>query len=352
MPTDLDIRRRLQRWIPSGSPLTADDLIEGSRGTGLDPRLLAIIARKESEFGKTSGRFRNNAFGYNVHNSPNAKGPSFSNWREGVRAVASDLVRNYVGKGKRTVSTIIPTYAPPSENDTGLYVKQLHQWAKELGMNPNQVMVNGAQLGDPAPETPAGSGGAVTAPGSGGTGTNAAAELLLQRAQTRGRSTRALALNKIIGDDAAGAATGLLGAPSIPNQGDAPEVGGDLGTVVDAAQDVKGTPYSWGGGSPSGPTKGIERGANTTGFDCSSLVQYAWAKVGVKLPRVTYDQIKVGKAINGLKNARPGDLLFPSTGHVMMYIGNGKAIHAPKTGDVVRETDATTRSYIAIRRPG
>lgn len=121
---------------------------------------------------------------------------------------------------------------------------------------------------------------------------------------------------------------------------------------VNAAQGVLGTPYSWGGGTPSGPTKGFGRGANTVGFDCSSLVQYAWAKAGVTLPRTTYSQIKTGRAVSA--NARdqwlPGDLMFPSTGHVQMYIGNGKVIEAPRTGGRVQIVPARS-SYIAVRRP-
>jgi cell wall-associated NlpC family hydrolase len=123
--------------------------------------------------------------------------------------------------------------------------------------------------------------------------------------------------------------------------------------VINAARGQLGVPYSWGGGTPSGPTRGFAQGANTIGFDCSSLVQYAWAKAGVKLPRTTYDQIKVGQAVNTKNRGawRPGDLLFPSTGHVQMYVGNGKVIEAPRTGGRVQIVPARS-SYIAVRRPG
>jgi len=121
-------------------------------------------------------------------------------------------------------------------------------------------------------------------------------------------------------------------------------------TAIQAASQRIGTPYSWGGGTPSGPGRGFGRGANTVGFDCSSLVQYAWAKAGVKLPRTTYEQIKVGTAVPSISQARPGDLMFPSTGHVQMYIGNGKVIEAPFTGGRVRIVPAKSK-YLAIRRP-
>lgn len=122
--------------------------------------------------------------------------------------------------------------------------------------------------------------------------------------------------------------------------------------AVNAAESQLGRPYVWGAGGPSGPTTAIGHGTRPlTGFDCSSLVQYAWAQVGVKLPRTTYEQIKVGTAVPSLRAARPGDLLFPSTGHVQMYVGNGKVIEAPQTGGHVQVVPARS-SYIAIRRPG
>lgn len=122
--------------------------------------------------------------------------------------------------------------------------------------------------------------------------------------------------------------------------------------AVGAAKRWLGTPYSWGGGTPSGPGRGFGRGANTVGFDCSSLMQNAWAAAGVKLPRTTYEQIKVGRAIpsNQMSAWQPGDLVFPHTGHVQMYIGNGKVIEAPRTGGHVQIVPARS-SYIAVRRP-
>ena len=134
-------------------------------------------------------------------------------------------------------------------------------------------------------------------------------------------------------------------------QGNGPGGTGEPG-AVGAAKRWLGTPYSWGGGSPSGPGRGFAQGANTVGFDCSSLVQYAWSKMGVSLPRTTYDQIKTGVGINAANPAawRPGDLLFPSTGHVQMYVGNGKIIEAPRTGGHVQIVPARS-SYIAVRRP-
>lgn len=127
--------------------------------------------------------------------------------------------------------------------------------------------------------------------------------------------------------------------------------------VVRAALQMRGVPYSWGGGGPAGPTKGIAQGANTVGFDCSGLVQYAFSKFGVKVPRVTYEQFRAGTPVP-LNAMRPGDLVFfhPSAqgpGHVGIFIGNGKFLQAPRTGDVVKVSNLSDRSdLIGVRRFG
>ncbi|MFI6391401.1 NlpC/P60 family protein [Nonomuraea sp. NPDC050540] len=110
-----------------------------------------------------------------------------------------------------------------------------------------------------------------------------------------------------------------------------------------------GTPFSWGGGAPSGPTRGIGRGANTVGFDCSGLTLYAWSKAGVTLGHYTGTQFRQGRRV-ALSDLRKGDLVFFGGGngdptHVGLYLGDGIMIHAPKTGDVVRKTQFLKSSY-------
>lgn len=126
----------------------------------------------------------------------------------------------------------------------------------------------------------------------------------------------------------------------------------DGGSMAAAFRKAEGLPYSWGGGTPNGPTKGIAQGANTVGYDCSSLAQMLWSKQGVSLPRTTYGQIKVGRAVapNDRNQWAVGDLLFPSTGHVQIYAGNGQVWEAPRTGGHVQQVPVRS-SYIAVRRP-
>lgn len=114
--------------------------------------------------------------------------------------------------------------------------------------------------------------------------------------------------------------------------------------LISYAKQFLGTPYKWGGTQPGG-------------FDCSGLMQYTFAHFGIKLPRVSYDQMGVGQAVN-MKGLRPGDLVFFDTeashkgaDHVGMYIGGGKMIDAPRTGKNVEIVDIT-QGYYADRFMG
>jgi hypothetical protein len=96
--------------------------------------------------------------------------------------------------------------------------------------------------------------------------------------------------------------------------------------VVAAAKKYLGTPYVFGSTDPD------------TGLDCSALVQRAYADLGIKLPRTSGEQAKVGTKVDGLANAKPGDILaFDSpVDHVAIYLGDNKMIAAPKPGDHVK----------------
>jgi peptidoglycan DL-endopeptidase CwlO len=95
------------------------------------------------------------------------------------------------------------------------------------------------------------------------------------------------------------------------------------GGVVGIAMQYLGTPYVWGGASPSG-------------FDCSGFVMYVFAQVGISLPHSSYAQYGYGSPVS-LSQLQPGDLVFfDGLGHVGIYVGGGSFIHAPHTGDVVK----------------
>ena len=136
----------------------------------------------------------------------------------------------------------------------------------------------------------------------------------------------------------------LAGNPSISAAACASGVGeGTGGKVVEAALSQVGVPYSWGGGTLSGPGRGFGSGAATVGFDCSSLTRYVWFQAaGVTLPRVASDQAAAVVRVP-LAEVRAGDLLFfhdPRDGpgifhHVGLYDGRGNIIHAPSAGRTV-----------------
>lgn len=109
--------------------------------------------------------------------------------------------------------------------------------------------------------------------------------------------------------------------------------------VVDYLMQFRGTPYAWGGNSLTG------------GIDCSGLLQQGFKQFGINISRTTFTQIGEGKGV-GMKDLQVGDAVFFETSsstegpdHVGIYIGGGKFLHAPKTGDVVKVSDMTDSYY-------
>lgn len=85
-------------------------------------------------------------------------------------------------------------------------------------------------------------------------------------------------------------------------------------------------------------------------FDCSGLMQFAYHSIGVNLPRTSQQQMRVGQHVD-LKDVRPGDLMFPYPGHVVMALGGGKILEAPHTGAKVRiMPESEYGHYQEIRR--
>jgi cell wall-associated NlpC family hydrolase len=105
--------------------------------------------------------------------------------------------------------------------------------------------------------------------------------------------------------------------------------------AVRFARRLVGAPYRWGGDSPVG------------GFDCSGFVRYVYAHFGLNLPHSSYADFGLGQRVQR-SSLRPGDLVFfDGVGHVGMYVGGGRFIHAPHTGTHVQVTSLDDPWYRA-----
>ncbi|WP_035861793.1 C40 family peptidase [Kitasatospora cheerisanensis] len=120
----------------------------------------------------------------------------------------------------------------------------------------------------------------------------------------------------------------------------APAPAGYAGAAMSAALSKLGSWYSYGAAGPST-------------FDCSGLMQWAYAQAGVSIPRTSQAQAGAGTSLGtNIANARPGDLIiyYGDQHHVGMYVGNGQIVHAPHTGAQVRYESATVMPINKIVR--
>jgi len=107
--------------------------------------------------------------------------------------------------------------------------------------------------------------------------------------------------------------------------------------AIDVALSKLGSPYGWGDTGPSS-------------FDCSGLTLYAYKAAGITLPRTSKAQATAGVAVSR-SQLQPGDLVFFGSPihHVGIYLGDGKMVHAPETGDVVK-VSPLQNNYVSARR--
>lgn len=107
--------------------------------------------------------------------------------------------------------------------------------------------------------------------------------------------------------------------------------------IVNYAVQFIGNPYVYGGNSL------------TNGIDCSGFVMKVYQKFGINLPRTSGEQGASGSKVDGLGNAKPGDLIWYS-GHIGIYMGNGQIVHASNAREGIKISQATYRTILGIRR--
>ena len=293
---DASLAGNLDAYLTSqGSPLAGHGatFVYQSTAVGLDPRLLVAISGAETSFGTYGPSQR-------IHN-PFGMGPGivYPSWDDSIASAARNLGGSlYKGAGLVTIAQIQKRWAPngAANDPTNLnshWFKNVSKYYAALGGDPSgTVFTDRAASRYAIPVAPG------VAPGIQGT---------------------------IGAPIAYGPATKVPGGGR--NTGSA---------AVALAQTFLGTPYKWGGTTP-------------TGFDCSGLVQYVYAKQGVTLPRVAEQQAHVGTPIPP-ENLAPGDAVFfaDRTGYIHhegMYVGNGYFIHAPHTGDVIKISSLSEPYY-------
>lgn len=163
----------------------------------------------------------------------------------------------------------------------------------------------------------------------------------MERQQRSDRSSSSTMLRR------GGAPAGALGAGNRITPGSVGVSATGLGplgrssgqAVVDAGMKHLGVPYLWGGTDAE------------HGFDCSGLVQDAYAQIGVEMPKWSRHQATMGAEIDSIEKALPGDVLAfgEPVSHVALYVGDGQMLHAPRTGEVVK-IEAIDRPIKSIRR--
>lgn len=129
-------------------------------------------------------------------------------------------------------------------------------------------------------------------------------------------------------------------APAPAPVAPAPAAGasGAAQTAVATALAQKGKPYVWAAAGPGS-------------FDCSGLVQYAFAAAGISAPHSAEIQATMGRAVSRAE-LQPGDLVafYSPVSHIGIYIGNGQMVHAPTSGDVVKVTSIDVMGSITAMR--
>lgn len=281
---DNDMINKLNKVFKNKLSNTGNIFVKYSNAYKVNAALVAAISIHETGNGSSSlCKNKNNFFGM--------KGMSFGSVDEGIKRGISNLSRNYIRIGRKTLESIRDKYAP-------LYDSPLNKdWVPGVGKFYKQI-----------------TGSAYSSNSAGtGVGSNEEAEKNLKdttyQVQNNSNDNTSTNNNKV-------------------------------NKVIQEAKNQLGKPYARGGNGPKS-------------FDCSGLMVWAFKRgAGINLPRVSADQSKDsrGKLLCNINDVKAGDLVFfaynqgkGNVHHVGLCIGNDQFIHSPKTGDVVKISSLSGR---------
>lgn len=289
---DNDMINKLNKVFKGKLSNTGSIFVKYSNAYKVNVALMAAISIHETGNGSSSlCKNKNNFFGM--------KGMSFSSVDEGIKKGISNLSRNYIHTGRKTLERIRDKYAP-------LYDSPLNKdWVPGVGKFYKQI------TGSTYSSNNAGT----------GVGSNEEAEKNLKDTTYQVQNNN--------------------------NANTSTDNSSKADKLISVAKSKLGCKYA----------RGAE-GPNT--FDCSGFTQWCYKQIGIKIPRTVATQSKAGSAVD-LKDRskwKAGDLLCRvgggSSNHVMMYIGNGQMIHSPQTGDVVKIQSVDSyrkgKAYTHVRR--
>ncbi|EGT5468056.1 C40 family peptidase [Clostridioides difficile] len=288
---DNDMINKLNKVFKNKLSNTGSIFVKYSNAYKVNAALMAAISIHETGNGSSSlCKNKNNFFGM--------KGMSFGSVDEGIKRGISNLSRNYIHTGRKTLESIRDKYAP-------LYDSPLNKdWVP--GVDKFYKQITGSTYSSNNAGT--------------GVGSNEEAEKNLKDVtyQIQGNNQSSSTNNNSKADK-----------------------------LISVAKSKLGCNYVYGAEGP-----------NT--FDCSGFTQWCYKQIGISIPRTVATQSKAGSAVD-LKDKtkwKAGDLLCRvgggSSNHVMMYIGNGQMIHSPQTGDVVKIQSVDSyrkgKAYTHVRR--
>jgi cell wall-associated NlpC family hydrolase len=286
-----------------------------SRQFGVDPRAALAVAMGEG--GLRWGAVGDNGTSYGpfqLHVGgalPAGKGPGWANSPAGIRYAIRKMAEAGARglTGQAAINAIVRQFERPADPDSSVR-NAIARYSSIQG---------GAPGGNPrrprqqpgAPQQPLSRQGALA---------------ILQQLSTTGK-VDPIGLLNLAAEFRANEHGGTT-APPVTRQGGAYKTGNKtVNTILAAAHAQIGKPYVWGGETPG-----------EGGFDCSGLIDWAYRQAGIDLPGrlTTHSAMKVGYSVKG-KKLQPGDMvIMKGIGHMVMYVGGGKVIAAPRRGEPVQ----------------